>query len=55
MSEGMKFKIHFTVNNCDDEFIVSGDNMVEIKAKVEKFFFDRNLVATECSAWSEEL
>lgn len=49
------FKIHYTVNESDDDFTISGDSLEELTEKANSFFTNRGLKAEDCNAWSEEL
>ncbi len=49
------FKIHFTINNTDDYFIVSGETLEEIKKSVVEESLKRGLSQESNSMWSEEI
>ena len=51
----MKFKTHYYRGDYEDDFIVSGESIEEVKNIVREFFSSRNLDAKDCDAWSEEI
>ena len=57
----MKFKIHFThkgenvADDVEDDFIVDGDNIVEIRDKANAETKRRNLDMDINNVWSEEI
>jgi len=50
-----KFRIHFTINDTEDYFIVSGDTLEEVREKVSKETLNRSLSPDKNNMWSEEI
>lgn len=51
----MKFKIHFTVGDYSDYFLVEGDSIEEVIAIAKKETDNRGLDEIKNDLWSEEL
>ena len=51
----MTYRIHFTVNGCEDSFIVSGGTVEEIQEKCDAYFEPRGIDVEEADPWSEEI
>lgn len=51
----MKFKVHYSLEEYDDFFIIEGDELEEIKEKVFKELFVRGVDTEKNNVWSEEL
>jgi hypothetical protein len=51
----VKFKIHFTIGDYEDSFVVTGDTIEEIRNASNSYFESRGLDANGCNAWSEEI
>lgn len=49
----MKFKIHYTIQDQEDSFIVEGETVKECIEQKDAFFKERGL--SDDSAWSEEI
>lgn len=50
----MKFEIHYTINEIDYCYMVSGDTLEEIQMKNEVEMIKRNLDAEKNNCWSKE-
>ena len=51
----MKFKIHWTVDNFEDDIIIEGEDIQEIKEKADCETNKRGLDQIKNHLWSEEL
>jgi hypothetical protein len=51
----MTFRVHFSVDDYEDFFNVSGNTIDEIKTKVNEFLLLRGLSQNENNMWSEKL
>ena len=49
----MTYKIHYSIDNYNDNFIASGENVEEIKTIVHNFFESRGINEEKCNFWSE--
>ena len=50
----MTFKIHYTINDYEDSYFISGKNIEEIWEKNDKEMEKRNLNDHENDMWSEK-
>lgn len=51
----MRFEIHYTINGYEDNIIIEGENVEDIKKKVDTEFEARGLDPDKNNAWSEEI
>lgn len=51
----MKFKIHFSIGDYDDYFVVEGETIDEIKEKAKYETDRRGLSEEKNNLWSEEI
>lgn len=51
----MKFRIHFTVNDVEDSFVVEAETIEEIRVQAQKELARRGSTWDNGMAWSEEL
>jgi len=49
----MKFKIHYTIQGVEDEIIVTGDTIEDIKKRADEEMTRRGV--DQSTRWSEEL
>ena len=51
----MTYRIHYTVNDIEDSFVVSGKTVEEIQEKCDAYFEPRGIDVEDAEPWSEEI
>ena len=51
----MTYRIHYTVNDIEDSFVVSGKTVEEIQEKCDAYFEPRGIDVEDAEPWVEEI
>lgn len=55
INKKIKFRVHFSVNGFEDEFIITGDSFEDIKEKANAVIKERGLDVYKNNIWSEQI